>query len=96
MIPPIHVRFDLVSPHDTDMAGVMWRRQNLWQVPLVGEIVNIGGNPYRVISVGWSLPDMLDASTPMEEGGDDGYLQYAFVKVQKASKFTVTLGGTEY
>jgi len=96
MNPPIHTRFDLVW-NLSDMAGVMLRRQNLWQVPLVGETVNIGGNPYRVIDVGWSLPDMSDVSTPSLEGGpNDGYVQYAYVKVQKASDFTVMLGGTEY
>jgi len=97
MSAPIHTRFDLVWQL-TDMAGVMLRRQNLWEVPLVGETVNIGGNPYRVISRGWSLPDMDTVTdTPVLEGApNEGYLQYAFVKVQKASNFTVEIGGTEY
>lgn len=96
MKPPIHTRFNLVWKL-SDRAGVLLRRQNLWQVPEVGEIVNIGGNPYRVIHRGWALPDVTDPDTPVLEGGpNDGYIQYAFVEVQKASDFTVTLGGTEY
>ena len=87
-IPPIHTRFDLVWKL-TDMDGVMLRRINLWQVPLVGEIINIGGTPYRVINTSGSLPDE-------DEIGHSSPVQWAFVKVQKASSFTVNLGGTEY
>lgn len=88
MTPPIHTRFDLVWKL-SDMPGVLLRRVNLWQVPLVGEIVNIGGNPYRVIQTGWSLPDE-------EEMHEMSPVQYAFVKVQKASNFSVTIGDREY
>jgi hypothetical protein len=71
------------------MAGVMLRRHDLWQVPLVGEIVSIDGNPYRIIHTGWALPDL-------DEMGPETPIQYAYVKVQKASNFTVNLGGREY
>jgi hypothetical protein len=93
---PIHARFDLVWKL-SDMAGVMLHRQDLWQIPLVGEIVNIGGYPYRVISRGWGLPEVENPSTPIDQGGrNSGYTQYAVVKVQKATNFTVELGGREY
>jgi hypothetical protein len=94
--PPINVRFDLVSQL-SNMDGVLLRRQNLWQVPLVGEIVSIGGYPYRVIARAWSLPDVIGdpmSLAPPESHG--AYAQFAYVKVQKASSFTVHIGSKAY
>ena len=53
------------------------------QVPGKGHVVNINGYPYRVVDIRWAI-----------WGGD--LAVYAFVDVQKASTFTVTLGGREY
>lgn len=79
MQPPIDARFDLVT-RLTDMSGATIHRCGLWQVPDVGQIVSIEGNPYRVISIGWALPSMA-------ESDPDDAVQYAYVKVQKASDF---------
>lgn len=81
---PIFARFDLVH-RLTDREGVMLHHTELWQVPSEGQIVNIGGNPYRVFEVDWSIPDEPNP-----------FAQYAYVKVQKASDFVVQLGGREY
>jgi hypothetical protein len=87
MKPPILARFDFVYRLH-DMAAVQLERRRLWQIPAEGQTVNIDGNPYRVFDVGWALPDVNDDSNDA--------VQYAYVKVQKASDFTVTIGGRVY
>ena len=88
MRPPIRTRFDLVWKL-SNRDGVFLTLLDLWQVPRIKDIVNIEGNPYRVINVGWSLPTK-------EERHEDSPTQYAFVDVQKASEFKVLLGDREY
>ena len=81
MTPPIYAHFDLV----TNGTSATLTGLNLWQVPLVGETVIICENPYRVTEVRWRLdPNRNDEP------------QCAFVKVQKAADFSVTLRGREY
>lgn len=80
-LPVIHTRFDFGHP-----TRVMLVRCDLLQVPDVGQTVNIGGNPYVVVKVGWSLPD----------GDMDDYPQYAYVNVLKAGNFPLRLGGRDY
>lgn len=78
----IDIRFDLIySAHNR--GTVILHRGNYPQVPGVGDLVNINGNPYRVVCRGWAV------------GNDDGQL-YAYVEVDKASGFDVKIGGRTY
>lgn len=84
----IIVRFDLIHTL-TDLSGVQLLKRPMPAVPSEGQIVNIGGNPYRVIEVGWAVP-------AWDNENREDLNVYAYVRVQKASSFTVTLGGRKY
>lgn len=80
----IHVRFDLLYSLSNNYSVTLYQ-QDLPQVPGVGDIVNIKGNPFRVIRVGWALGD-----------NDDSHALYAYVDVSKAVNFELVLGGKNY
>lgn len=81
--PHIDARFDLIySLSDIPAgapSGVQLARQPIPAVPSINDVINIKGNPYRVIRVGWALP-----YEPEEVGK-----LYAYISVQKAAAFTV-------
>jgi hypothetical protein len=51
----IHVRFDVVKNMANRGADVFLARYDLPEVPLVGELVSVKGDPYHVIERGWSV-----------------------------------------
>lgn len=86
-LAPIPTRFNLVPrlpspPSGPDLdpkvprSGVLLSLVRLWQVPSIGQNININGNPYRVQDVGWVLDQ-------------DG--QRAYVDVEKTRNFDVTM-----
>lgn len=77
--PPSEVTFNLVY----NLQRVQVHRRAMWQVPSVGQVVNINGDPYRVIDVGWAFTE-------------DDPTAYAYVDLQKAADFTVTVGDRDY
>ena len=77
-LAPIRTRFDRqVRASDQAEEHIMYA--DLVQVPDVGELVNLKGNPYIVIRRGWAI------STDIGEDGDL-YTQYCFVTVLPATE----------
>ena len=77
----IIVRFELLY-RLSPRAVVLLHRMPMPQVPAEGQVITIRSDPYRVTAVSWAI----DASDAI----------FAYVDVQKASDFTVTIGGVEY
>lgn len=78
----IHAEFRLTIDLSTG-EEVELHRCLLPQAPARGEIVNINGNPYRVSECGWGI-------------GIEEPKVYAYITVDKATSFTVVLGGRKY
>jgi hypothetical protein len=73
----IHIRFDKVvnlSRKDADITGFL--RVDGVAAPSMGEIVNLKGNPYIVINVGWAYDD--------DDQNDQKTQTYCFVRVAPA------------
>ena len=70
--------YNLANRHEVALLAM-----EMPQVPSEGQIVNIEGNPYRVVAVAWSVLANNDQT-------------YVYINVQKASDFTVIIGGHEY
>lgn len=69
----IHMRVELIikeSNKDNDQHIGYW---DVYQVPDCGELINLHGDPYRVIERGWAL----DKAKPDE--------QYCYIRVLKAN-----------
>jgi len=74
----IHTRFNRRMKASTRDDDVCVMRADLSQVPSVGELVSLKGNPYIVVERSWSMG---------EASLDDAYSQYAFVVVVPAGNW---------
>ncbi len=74
----IHVRFDLATSPNHE-ADVELCRANLPQVPNVGEVISLQGNPYVVNARCWSYGE--DDALPGVE------LLWAYLRVMKPHAF---------
>jgi hypothetical protein len=77
-----------------DKSGQRLALVLLPQVPDVGEIVNIGDNPYRVVERSWAI-DVHSYELEYGIHGEQKDLQ-CFVKVQKAGDFKVKIRDKEF
>lgn len=68
----IHTRFDQIKAFSNRDEDTTIFRADLHQVPDVGQVVNIKGDPYIVRYVGWAISDDEDR---------DKYVQYAYVRI---------------